>query len=149
MAHKRSSSRAHSSNSRSLPRLTTTEQLVAAQRLLTVLLAAQTGSLDRRFLPVDHQKTLFASPTVELTLLATLVALAGQLPHFFRHDQLHHPQPGLPHQVPDAVLQRGGDFLEWQHQLQRLFALLGVSLECPDRSLAVDLISFLHSNSPF
>ena len=94
------------------------KQLVAAQRLLAALVAAQPRAGDRCFLPVDDEKPLLASPAVVLAWFAALAALAGQLPHFFLHDELHQLQSGLPHQVPDAVLQRRGDLLEGQRQLQ-------------------------------
>ena len=65
------------------------------------------------------------------------------------HDELHEYQARLAHQVTDAFLQRGGDLLERQVQLQLLLALFGLLAESADRVLAVDLILSLHSDSPF
>ena len=58
-------------------------------------------------------------------------------------------KPAWAHQVTDAFLQRGGDLLERQVQLQLLLALFGLLAESADRVLAVDLILSLHSDSPF
>ena len=95
------------------------------------------------------QEAFLMSQAVGLFSLAALVAPAGELTHFLVHDELHQLQSGLPHQVTDALLQGGGDFLERQVELQGLLALLGALAELPDCILAVDLISFLHSDSPF
>ncbi len=81
--------------------------------------------------------------------LATLVTFAGGAANFVVHNELHQLQPRLTHQVADAFLQCGGNFLERQVQPQLLLAFFGLLTESADRALAVHLVSFLHSDSPF
>ena len=75
--------------------------------------------------------------------------LAGELADFLLPDELHQLEPGLTHKLADAFLQSGGDLLQRYMELDLLIAPSGLTLKSADRFLAVDLISFLHSDSPF
>jgi len=104
--------------------------------------------LDLDLLAVNDKETVFASPAVALLVLSSSAAFAGELSNSVLHDELHERQAGLTHQPPDAVLQCGDDLLERQVELELAIALLGVVTELLDRFLAVDLVWFLHSDSP-
>ena len=75
--------------------------------------------------------------------------LASELAHFVVHDELHQLQACLAHQLADALLQGGGDFFERQVQLQFLPGFFGLLVELANGLFAVNLVSFLHSDSPF
>ena len=131
-------------------RLGAPEQRIAAQGLFVAIVAAQPRALDGDLLSIDDEEAFLAAPAIGLVLLfAPLVALAGELAHFVVHDELQQPQACLAHQLADAVLQRGGDFLERQVQLQFLPALFGLLVEPANGLFAADLVSFLHSDSPY
>ena len=95
------------------------------------------------------EEAAFPSPTVALLGLASLTPLTSQLADFVFHDELHQLQPGLPHQRPDPFLQSGGNLLQRQMQLDLAIPLLGHLLKSANRLLAVNLVSSLHSDSPF
>jgi hypothetical protein len=66
-----------------LPRRSALEQLVPAQPLLAIFLAAQTGSPNGHLLPVHHAVTVFFPPAMSATLGVLLMTLSGQVPNFF------------------------------------------------------------------
>ena len=100
-------------------------------------------------LSIDDEEALLAAPAVGLLGLAPLVVLASELAHFVVHDELHQLQACLAHQLADALLQGGGDFFERQVQLQFLPGFFGLLVELANGLFAVNLVSFLHSDSPF
>ena len=130
-------------------RLVAAEQLVAAQRLFVAIGRAHLRSSDFRLLAVDDQETALLAPAVALFVLSSLTALAGEPTHLVLHDELHQFQAGLAHQFADALLQRGGDLLEWQLQLDLSIVVLGLFAKSTDCFLAVNPVSSLHSDSPF
>src|SRR5258707_14914289 len=109
--------------------------------------AAQTRSLDRHFLPVHHVVTGFFSPAVSTPRGMLLMPLPGQVPHFFLHHQAHQRQPGLAHQVAHAFLQQTHDLGHRKNHLKVGILFAGQLPEFLHRSLLVDLVSFLHSDS--
>ena len=58
-------------------------------------------------------------------------------------------QEGVGHLMRQAGLQGSGDLLERQVQLQLLLAFFCLLVESANGLFAVDLLSFLHSDSPF
>src|SRR5260370_42528463 len=108
---------------------------------------AQTRSLDRHLLPVHHAVTGFFSPAVSTPRGMLLMPLPGQVPHFFLHHQAHQRQPGLAHQVAHAFLQQTHDLGHRKNHLKVGILFAGQLPEFLHRSLLVDLVSFLHSDS--
>src|SRR5216683_5731668 len=109
--------------------------------------AAQTRSLDRHLLPVHHAVTGFFSPAVSTPRGMLLMPLPGQVPHFFLHHQAHQRQPGLAYQVAHAFLQQTHDLGHRKNHLKVGILFAGQLPEFLHRSLLVDLVSFLHSDS--
>ena len=113
------------------------------------VVAAQPRPLNGDLLSNHDEEAFLAAPAVGLLGLAPLVVLASELAHFVVHDELHQIQPCLAHQLTDALLQGGGDFFERQVQLQFLPGFFCLLVESANGLFAVDLVSFLHSDSLF
>ncbi len=77
------------------------------------------------------------------------MALAGQVPNFLFHHQTHQRQAGLSQQMADAVLQHADDVGHRQDHLDVGILLGSEPAELLHRSLTVDLVLLLHSDSPF
>ena len=128
-------------------RSTALEQFVTAQPLLAIFRAPQTRSLDRHLLPVHHAVTGFFSPAVSAPRGMLLMPLPGQVPHFFFHHQAHQRQPGFAHEVAHSFLQQTDDLGHRKNHLKVGILFAGQLSEFLHRSLLVDLVSFLHSDS--
>jgi len=78
-----------------------------------------------------------------------LAALAHQLPNLFLHQQIHQLQTGLTNQFAHAFAQPAHHLGHGQHHLHRRIAIASHGLQLLHRALRVNLIWFLHSDSPF
>jgi hypothetical protein len=76
-----------------------------------------------------------------------LMALAGQVPHFLLHHQVHQDQPRLAQQVTDSFLQKTHDLDHGKNHLDVGVLFADQLAELLHRALLFDLISFLHSDS--
>ena len=75
------------------------------------------------------------------------MTFSGQVPHFFLHHQAHQCQPGFAHEMADPFLQQSDDLGHRKDHLQVGVFFAGQLSKLLHRSLLVDLISFLHSDS--
>src|ERR1035441_3234617 len=78
-----------------------------------------------------------------------LAARAGQCPDFFLHQQIHQLQAGLTNQFTHAFTQPDHHLGHGQHHLHRRISIRGHCLELLHSSLRLNLVWFLHSDSPF
>ena len=76
-----------------------------------------------------------------------LVPLPGQVPYFFLHHQAHQRQPSFAHEVADSFLQQTDDLGHGKDHLEVGILFAGQLSEFLHRSLLVDLVSSLHSDS--
>src|SRR5208337_1321639 len=130
-------------------RSTALEQLVTAQPLLAIVRAAQTGSPNRHLLPIHYAVTVFFPPAMRATRGMLLMALSRQVPNFLLHDQVHQRQSRLAQQVAHSFLQKPHDLGHGKDHLDAGILFAGQLAEILHRSLLVDLVSSLHSDSPF
>ena len=77
------------------------------------------------------------------------MAFAGQVANFLLHHQAHQRQSGFSQQMADAILQHADDVGHRQDHLDVGVLFGGEPAKLLHRSLLVDLVSFLHSDSPF
>jgi hypothetical protein len=75
------------------------------------------------------------------------VPFTGHLTHFFLHHQAHQSQSGFSEQVPDALLQKTDDLAQRQRHLNARILLCGKLAKLVHRSLLLNLIPSLHSDS--
>jgi hypothetical protein len=71
----------------------------------------------------------------------------GQVPHFFLHHQAHQRQPGFPHEVAHSFLQQTDHLGHRKNHLKVGILFPGQLPELLHRSLLVNLVSSLHSDS--
>ena len=76
-----------------------------------------------------------------------LMALAGQVPHFLLHHQVHQGQPRLAQQVTDSFLQKTHDLGHGKDHLDVGVLFADQLAELLHRALLLDLVSSLHSDS--
>jgi hypothetical protein len=69
--------------------------------------------------------------------------------HLLVHYAHHQQESGFAHQVADALLKQAHDPGERQDHLDSGVLFAGEPAELLHGSLLVDLVSFLHSDSPF
>src|SRR5208337_347649 len=110
---------------------------------------AQTGSPNRYLLPVHYAVTVFFPPAMRATLGMLLMSLSGQVPNFLLHDQVHQRQSRLAQQVAHSFLQKPHDLGHGKNHLDAGILFTGQLAELLHRALLVDLVSSLHSDSPF
>src|SRR5216684_3979005 len=125
------------------------EHFVAAQPYFLVVGCSYPRPLDRHLLPHHHAVAALATPPTGRPFRLPLAALAGQFPNFFLHQQIHQLQASLTNQFTHALTQPAHHLGHGQHHLHRRISIRGHCLELLYCSLRLNLVWFLHSDSPF
>src|ERR1039457_5175361 len=130
-------------------RLAAVEHFVAAQPHFLVLGGPHAWPLDRNLLAHHHAVAALTTPPAGRPVRLPLAARAGQCPDFFLHQQIHQLQAGLTNQFTHAFTQPAHHLGHGQHHLHRRISIRGHCLELLHSSLRLNLVWFLHSDSPF
>lgn len=125
------------------------KHLVTAQTNFAIFARTNARPPYRNFLPHHDGIALFAAPAAGGPSWHRLAAFADHLIHFFFHQQLHQLQSCLPDQFTCAFAQPSHYLGHRQHHLHRRVSFRCHLFELFYGSLRFDLISSLHSDSPF
>src|SRR6266705_4741494 len=125
------------------------EHFVAAQPYFLVVGCSYPRPLDRHLLPHHHAVAALTTPPTGRPFRLPLAALTGQFPNFFLHQQIHQLQASLTNQFTHALTQPAHHLGHGQHHLHRRISIRGHCLELLYCSLRLNLVWFLHSDSPF